>query len=117
MVREQALVAAVTFQGVEFVEAAEGSGVLDKFLDRWHTEVVRGLPDFDALIGRDYTLRRDGFGDDDRAALRRLFDHFDQSRILCLTRVRPTGADHLNAVLHRRSAGHSNRDGQVVATT
>jgi len=103
VIREQASVGAVGFQGVEFVEAAEGSGILDEFLDRWHTEVVRALPDFDALVGRDYALRRDGFGDDDLAALRRLFDHFDRTRILCLTRVRPTGADRLNAALHRRA--------------
>ena len=102
MVR-QASVAAATFQGVEFLETGADSGVLAEFLDRWHAEVIRRLPDFDVLVGRTYVHRPDGFGDDDRAALRRLFDHFDRARILCLTRVRSTGADRINAALHRRA--------------
>jgi exodeoxyribonuclease V alpha subunit len=105
VVREQASVATVRFQGVEFLEAPEGSGVLNEFLEHWHKEVIRKPRDFDfdAIVNREYVLGRDGFGDDDRAALAKLFKHFDEARILCLTRVRSTGADRINAVLHRRA--------------
>jgi exodeoxyribonuclease V alpha subunit len=101
VVRLAAAVADVSFHGVELVESREA---LAGFLDRWHAEVIRGLPDFAALVGHTYVVQEDHeFGDDDRVGLRRLFEHFDRARILCLTRVRPTGADHINRVLHRRA--------------
>jgi exodeoxyribonuclease V alpha subunit len=104
VVRRVEVVADIGFHGVEFVESREGSRVPVEFLDRWHAEVIRGLADFDALVSRTYVLQEDNeFGEDDRARLRRLFEHFDRARILCLTRVWPTGADHVNKALHRRS--------------
>jgi exodeoxyribonuclease V alpha subunit len=101
-----------TFRGVELVATPEGSSALEAFLDRWYTEVIRGLPNFDARIQRVYRTDRDGFGSVERAALQTLFEHFDRARILCLTRVRPTGSDRINALLHRRAlrargAGHT----------
>jgi exodeoxyribonuclease V alpha subunit len=113
---ERPTVSAVAFRGVEFLEAGEGSNVLIEFLDRWHAEVLGALPDLEALVGRAYVLRRQGFSEDDCEALRRLFDHFDRARILCLTRVRPTGSDRLNRALHRRTldARGSGRDDELV---
>jgi exodeoxyribonuclease V alpha subunit len=102
VIREQPSVAAVAFRGVEFVAAPEGTGVLGEFLERWHTEMIRGLAGFDALVDRDYVQAADGFGDDDLTSLRTLFQHFDRARILCLTRVRSSGAERINATLHRR---------------
>jgi exodeoxyribonuclease V alpha subunit len=101
MVRLADGVADVSFHGVELVESrAELAG----FLDRWHAEVVRGLPDFDALVSHTYVVAEAGaFGAEDCDRLRRVFDHFERARILCLTRVRPTGSDHVNKALHRRS--------------
>ncbi|WP_406699287.1 exodeoxyribonuclease V subunit alpha [Singulisphaera sp. Ch08] len=89
--------------GVELLEAPEGSGVIDAWLDRWNREVVRSLPDFDHLVGRRYILGRDGFHEADRVRLDQLFDHFDRARVLCLTRVLPTGADRINDLLHDRA--------------
>jgi exodeoxyribonuclease V alpha subunit len=104
----RATVAAVAFRGVEFLESPAGSEVLDRFLDRWHAEVIRGRADFDALIGRDYVVRRGGFDRADQHGLVALFNHFDRARILCLTRVLPTGADRVNAALHARAlAAHA----------
>ena len=100
---ERASVSGLSFEGVEFLESAEGSGVLAEFLDHWHARMIRGGPDIDALVARDYDQGPDGFGDDDLAALSTLFKHFDRSRILCLTRVRATGAERINASLHRRA--------------
>src|SRR5262249_7569327 len=107
VVCQRASAGEVRFRGVEFVEAPEGGRVLAEFLDRWHAEIIRSLADFEALVHHDYIVGREGFGDLDRARLRRLFDHFDRARILCLTRVRPSGADRINSVLHRRALAAS----------
>jgi exodeoxyribonuclease V alpha subunit len=104
MIVERTSVAAVTFRGVEFLESDERSGVLTEFLDRWFAEITDAWPDFDELAGRAYVLRRDSsFSETDRDALGRLFEHFDRSRILCLTRSRPTGSDRVNRALHLRA--------------
>lgn len=95
--------AEVAFQGVEFVEAAEGTTVVSEFLDRWFAEFIQGGSQDVELIARTYIRRRDGFSPEDREALGRLFAHVDRTRILCLTRVRPTGADRINAAIHRRA--------------
>jgi exodeoxyribonuclease V alpha subunit len=101
VVRVAARVADVAFHGVELVESRTA---LADFLDRWHAEVLRGLPDFEALVSHTYMVEEAGaFGDEDCDRLRRLFEHSDRARILCLTRVRPTGADSINKALHRRS--------------
>jgi exodeoxyribonuclease V alpha subunit len=101
VVRVAVGVADIAFHGVELVESR---AALADFLDRWHADVVRGLPDFDSLVSHTYVVQEEGaFGDEDSARLRQLFDHLDRARILCLTRVRPTGADHVNKALHRRS--------------
>jgi exodeoxyribonuclease V alpha subunit len=101
VVRLAAAVADVAFHGVELVES---SAALAEFLDRWHAHVIRDLADFDALIRRTYVLEEGNkFCNDDSTQLRRLFEHFERARILCLTRVRATGTDHVNSVLHRRS--------------
>ncbi|AGA28701.1 exodeoxyribonuclease V subunit alpha [Singulisphaera acidiphila] len=97
---ERPSLAEVTFQGVEFLEASEGSGVIEALLHRWTVEVIRALPDFDDLIARRYLIGRTGFSEQDQGRLTRLFDHFDRSRVLCLTRVLPSGADRINDRLH-----------------
>jgi exodeoxyribonuclease V alpha subunit len=99
----RASAADVTFEGVEFLECAEGSDAGERLLDRWHAEVVRALPGYDDLVERAYALRPDGFDATDATRLARLFDHFERSRVLGLTRVRPTGTDRINAALHARA--------------
>jgi exodeoxyribonuclease V alpha subunit len=93
----------VDFAGVEFLASRENSKTLEHFLDRWHEKHLASLSNFDELVGRDYEIDRDGFQNDDRKKLDQLFSHWGKSRILCLTRVRPTGADRINTSLHERA--------------
>jgi exodeoxyribonuclease V alpha subunit len=102
-IAERSSLAEVTFHGVEFLEAPEGSGVMEALLERWAVEIIRSLPDFDELIGHRYVIGRTGFSEADRGRLGHLFDHFDRARVLCLTRVLPTGADRINDLLHDRA--------------
>jgi exodeoxyribonuclease V alpha subunit len=99
---ERPSIADITFHGVEFVASSEGTSVLDPFFDRWCRDVISSLADFDNLIERDYAIVDGRFSDDDQIKLRTLFSHWDGFRILCLTRVLPTGADRVNAALHER---------------
>lgn len=100
---ERSSLAEVAFHGVEFLEAPEGSGVVESLLERWSVEVIRALPDFDDLIAHRYLFGRNGFSEQDQGRLARLFDHFDRARVLCLTRVLPSGADRINELLHHHA--------------
>jgi len=93
----------ITFRGVEFVTSPEGSQVLGDFLSRWHREILGSLPDLDQLVGREYSIDQGRFAIDDQERLERLFAHWGRSRILCITRVLPVGADQINAVLHQQA--------------
>jgi exodeoxyribonuclease V alpha subunit len=95
-------VAKITFQGVEFV-ASDGTIVLDEFLDRWHRELIRSKPDVNDLVQRDYSAVDGRFSEADEELLEHCFKHWEQFRILCVTRVsRTTGADRINASIHQR---------------
>jgi exodeoxyribonuclease V alpha subunit len=100
---ERAAVSELEFKGIEFLESAAGAGVIASFLDQWYARMILGGPEIDAALGRDYKQGPDGFDADDVEALSALFEHFDRARILCLTRVRATGAERINAYLHRRA--------------
>jgi exodeoxyribonuclease V alpha subunit len=107
---ERTSVREVNFHGVEFIAWPEGSNTLDEFLDRWHREVLWSLPNLQDLIRRDYVITGGEFSDDDQEGLRQLFTHWGQSRILCVTRVLPTGADRVNEALHQRALDECERD-------
>jgi exodeoxyribonuclease V alpha subunit len=95
----RAAAAELAFERVEMVGAAERSA----FCEQWFTRRVSALDGYGDLIQRVYRWRRDGFAPEDSDALRALFDHFDRHRVLCATRGEsPTGAAHLNEVLHRK---------------
>ena len=100
---ERPSIADITFHGVEFVASSDDASVLDEFFDRWHRDVVRSLVDFQNFIESDYTIVNGGFSDEDQSKLKTLFLHWDSFRVLCLTRVLPTGADRVNAALHERA--------------
>ncbi len=99
---ERLSVADITFHGVEFIASSEGASILDPFFDRWCHDVISSLADYDDLIECDYAIADGRFNDDDQKKLRTLFSHWDNFRILCLTRVLPTGADRVNVALHDR---------------
>ena len=104
---EQATVSDIAFFGVEFLSSHEGSRTLEYFLDCWYEKRLQSLPSLDELVGHEYEIDRDGFQNEDRERLEQLFSHWGKSRILCLTRVRPTGADRINASLHERVVEHA----------
>jgi exodeoxyribonuclease V alpha subunit len=116
---ERESVVDVTFRGVEFLSSLEGSIVPDAFLDRWHRDLIRLTPDVNDLVARDYRIIDGSFSEADKKALRRVFEHWEQFRILCVTRVSPTmGADRINAALHQRLLDElrltSQRDNDIV---
>ena len=108
-------IAEITFRGVEFVASLAGTTVLDEFLDRWHHDQIRLKPNVNELVERDYSLVDGEFSEADENGLEHYFKHWEQFRILCVTRVsETTGADFINAALHQRMIDDlglvSNRD-------
>jgi exodeoxyribonuclease V alpha subunit len=101
---ERRSVADVTFQGVEFLVSPAGPSALDEFLDCWYDELVRSRSELDEAVQREYKLVDGYLALADQEALHRCFHHWEQLRILCFTRVSLfTGADHINAALHKRA--------------
>jgi exodeoxyribonuclease V alpha subunit len=98
----------VTFEGVEHL-AAPWSEVGDALLDRWWRARVAGAPGLSQRTARIYRLRGGELGEDDRAAIRGLFEHHARSRLLCVTRVRgfSTSADAINDRLLARLRGET----------
>jgi exodeoxyribonuclease V alpha subunit len=83
------------FEGVEFI--VDGKQ-LEEFLDRWYVEKIKS-PQIKPL-------RETDIGDIEDASkieLQNIFVRASTSRILCATRVLPTGTKALNAALHVRT--------------
>jgi exodeoxyribonuclease V alpha subunit len=97
---------ALRFEGIERLDAA--GPTLDDFLDHWYDTQIRDS-EIDELATRQYSLGENGFDDIALAQLRRVYNHLAASRVLCVTRVLTTGADHINEVLHRRAVTAANR--------
>ena len=95
----------LAFEAIELLDGTDKSVLREAFFDRWYGERVRGLPDFDKLVRKEYRQGTAGFSESDCADLARLQAHFDSFRLLCVTRsdARPTGADAVNAYLHARA--------------
>jgi exodeoxyribonuclease V alpha subunit len=109
----------IKFRGVEFVAAREGTIILDEFLDRWHRDLIRSKPDVNELVLRDFSAVEGEFSEDDEKVLEHCFRHWEQFRILCVTRVaQTTGADRINAALHQHLIDDlglaSNRDHELT---
>jgi exodeoxyribonuclease V alpha subunit len=103
LVAERSSVAELTFEKLEILGNTAASR--EDFLDRWFEDRIRGLPDFDRLVRKEYHFGLSGFSQADRDDIGRLRNHFDAFRILCVTRGagRPTGAEAVNAALHARA--------------
>lgn len=95
----------LAFAGAEFLSTDAAS--IESFLERWYRERIRGNDDLCELAQRIYTAGENGFESSERDGLQRLFDHVNGCRILCVTRVLDTGADRINARLHRRAVERS----------
>jgi len=99
LLTERATPDELRFERVEFVN---GSGAqLERFLERWYAADV-GTDPIASLKNKIYPEDDHGFDAAAVADLRRIFDHFGALRILCVTRVLHTGADAINAGIHRR---------------
>jgi len=110
---------AVEFHGVELLEPGNTAGRLDSFLDRWDRARIRGLPGFAELTKREYVHTGGAFLPEDEEALSRLFRHFEEQRILCVTRgdSMSTGAEAVNLALHREALarlGGGHREGTFL---
>jgi exodeoxyribonuclease V alpha subunit len=103
VVVKQTSVADIKFRGVEFLEVPDGSPLLHQFLERWHGDAQGHLVDLDQLASRPYALVQEHFMADDEKRLCTLFEHWGGFRILCVTRVLPTGSDRVNAILHQHA--------------
>lgn len=104
VVVERGSVDALEFQGVEFIASTAEQVKVDQFLARWEAEGRRARPGRDRLIEHAYVLLANHeFSGDDQAKLRELFDDWGSFRILCVTRVLPTGSDRINDCSHRRT--------------
>ena len=83
-------------QGVAIVPRTE----LGTLLVQWR-ERIMALPDYEALIHREYHATVDGFDEEDAAAIRHLLEHHERFRLLALLQEGPEGVDALNEALHR----------------
>ncbi len=89
------------FEGVEML-AAPGAQI-EEFIERWHEKFVRN-PEIEKLADTVYRQAESGLDDGASESLRRLLEFRAASRILCLTRVLPTGTERVNRVLHSLTA-------------
>jgi exodeoxyribonuclease V alpha subunit len=106
LIRERAAPDALGFEGVELIDTARST--IDNFLDGWYDGKIRNS-EIDALANKVYTHGENGFDRQSRAELQRVHSHLAASRILCVTRVRATGAERINAAIHRRASATANR--------
>jgi exodeoxyribonuclease V alpha subunit len=99
--------------GVRFIDvpAPELRARLLSFTDDWFDHQVVEDPQFIDTARRTYVLEDGRFRDDDVGRIDGLVAQLERSRVLCLTRVLPTGADALNASFHLRMARQSRVDG------
>jgi exodeoxyribonuclease V alpha subunit len=110
-VRVKAGVADVAFEGVEHL-ASRWSDVGDAVTERWWRDRVAASPGFVQRSTRVYRAAAGGFGPEDQADLRALFEEHARCRILCATRVRgfATSADVINDRLVARLRGEAAPD-------
>lgn len=100
LITERATPSDLRFERVELVDGCGAQ--LERFLEHWYTAKI-STDQIAALKGKAYSADERGFDSAAVADLRRIFDHFAAARILCVTRVLNTGADAINAGIHRRA--------------
>ncbi len=104
VVIERGSVDEVAFQGAEFIVSHAEQAFIDQFLKRWEDEGRRAQPNLETLVDHAYVLSGSNeFTGDDQAKLDKLFAYWASFRILCVTRVLPTGSDRINDCSHRRT--------------
>lgn len=91
----------IAFEGVEFIDIEPGHR-MDDLLEHWFRMQIANLRDFHELTKRSYGMGKEGFWARDLDDLALLYDHLNASKVLCLTRVFPTGSESVNRSLHLR---------------
>ncbi len=96
----------LVFDKVELLAPGTRGVERQAFFARWYEHHVRGSDELEVLARKVYHLGEGDFPDAERADLDRVFRHFEGFRLLCVTRGdgRPTGAEAVNATLHRLAA-------------
>jgi exodeoxyribonuclease V alpha subunit len=92
------------FAGVELLS---GPRTIEPFLDRWYAARINA-GSIGHLSQQVLDQTEQGFDAAAQGAIERVFNHLAASRILCFTRVLGTGAERINAGLHRRWAESAN---------
>ncbi len=106
----------LVFEGVEMLTDVPPARI-GLFLSRWHERFVRA-DEIDELARRVYPRTENRFDESSSHDLMRLLDFRAASRILCLTRVLPTGTERVNRLMHRLSleaAPNSDEAGGFIA--
>lgn len=101
----------LVFEGVEMLTDVSPARI-GLFLSRWHERFVRG-DEIDELASAVYPKMENGFDEASNLSLMRLLDFRAASRILCLTRVLPTGTERVNRLMHRLSLDASPDSGEA----
>ena len=96
----RAAAAEVAFSGVELV--ADASDTLPEFLACFARAQIEA-DEYAAMAARTYALDDGRFDAEDSAAIARMLEHLSRARILCVTRIGRSGADAINARMHREA--------------
>lgn len=100
------------FEGVEMLCA--DSAQIEQFLARWHEQFI-GNAEIEELARGVHTRTETGFDRETSVRLERLLKFRAASRILCLTRVLPTGTERINRILHSLTAGAPEPSAQRIS--
>jgi len=87
---------------VELVDTRSNLAAVEAFVDDWYDSRIAGHPEFARLAGKVYRSASGNFDEADRADMAALFECYEHSRLLCVTRRYATGAVAINRMLHRR---------------
>jgi exodeoxyribonuclease V alpha subunit len=91
-----------SFAKTAFWDITSGDSVVAAFLDGWYRIMINGLPDFYRLVSKRYYYGNQGFSEDAVRDISRLFTHFDQFKILCVTNIYASGVDAINRIFHMK---------------
>ncbi len=105
-IKERAAVEDLTFHGVELVVDGNKTHKKNAFLERWFTDRVCNHSRFKELTNRTYDFREREPEKSDKLALRELFKHANNHKILCVT---TRDAEYVNSFLHQKTASLNQR--------
>jgi exodeoxyribonuclease V alpha subunit len=108
--------AEISFAGVEHLAAAAGDededfeSQLHDFCDHWFNQHLQAVV---ALAAEPFALAQDGWTAEARARLEGVFTQHEKRKVLCVSRVLPSGSQQLNRMLHDRFADRVRQRGST----